>query len=194
MMRIITGTAKGRRLETLEGDATRPTSERIKGAIFSSIQFECEGRVVLDLFAGSGQMGLEAISRGAAHAVLCDRAREAVDVIRKNAEKTRLLPSCEILCMDYEVALRSFRRKRRFDLVFLDPPYALGVMPAVLSALTEEDLLTPNAIVVCETAGEDDVFGGNEKLRARFDLVRGVRYGAAYVTVLRLCKSEEAEI
>ena len=81
MMRIITGTAKGKRLATLEGDATRPTSERIKGAIFSSIQFDCENRVVLDLFAGSGQMGLEALSRGAERAVFIDASREAMEIV-----------------------------------------------------------------------------------------------------------------
>ena len=87
MMRIITGRARGIQLDTLEGDMTRPTSERAKMAIFSSLQFELEGRRVLDLFAGSGQMGLEAVSRGAEHAVLVDQSKDAVRIIRKNAEK-----------------------------------------------------------------------------------------------------------
>ena len=122
MMRIITGRARGVRLSTLAGEHTRPTSERAKEAIFSMLQFDLLGKEVLDLFAGSGQMGLEAVSRGAARATLCDRAKEAIEVIRANALKTRLAPMCEILCMDYEAALRAFRKKCQFDVVFLDPP------------------------------------------------------------------------
>ena len=89
MMRIITGTAKGIRLKTLEGNATRPTSERVKEAVFSMIQGDIEGREVLDLFAGSGQMGLEALSRGAARATFIDSSREAMDIVKKNAENRR---------------------------------------------------------------------------------------------------------
>ena len=186
MMRIITGKARGVRLATLSGENTRPTSERAKEAIFSMLQFDIQGKAVLDLFSGSGQMGLEALSRGAAKAVLCDRAKEAVEVIRANAAKTRLLPSCEILCMDYRIALRSLHRKQSFDLVFLDPPYALGVVPTVLKCLIEGNLLSNGAVVVCETAEEGDVFGDDESLGARFDVMRANRYGAAFVTLLRL--------
>lgn len=193
MMRIITGKARGVRLATLSGEHTRPTSERAKEAVFSMLQFEIQGKEVLDLFSGSGQMGLEALSRGARHAVLCDSAREAVEVIRKNAEKTRLLSLCEILCMDYRLALRSLRRKCRFDLVFLDPPYALGAIPAVLKGLIEGDMLSGGAIVVCETAEEGDVFADEERLRDRFEILRAVRYGAAFVTVLRLLDQKEDE-
>ena len=132
MMRIITGKARGVRLAAPRGETTRPTAERTKEAIFSALQFELSGRAVLDLFAGSGQMGLEAVSRGAAHAVLCDRSREAADVIRANALKTRLAPLCEVVCSDYASLLRTLRRRRHFDLVFLDPPYAAGVLPDVL--------------------------------------------------------------
>ena len=151
MMRIITGKARGVRLATLSGENTRPTSERAKEAVFSMLQFEIQGKEVLDLFAGSGQMGLEALSRGAERAVLCDRARDAVEIIRANATKTRLLPQCEILCMDYQVALRSFRHKRRFDLVFLDPPYKTNYLESALILLLKHQLLAPNAIIVCET-------------------------------------------
>ena len=96
MMRIISGTARGIRLKTLEGDATRPTAERTKEAVFSMLQGDIEGRDVLDLFAGSGQMGLEAISRGAASAVLIDKSLDAVKIIKENAIKTRLESKCDI--------------------------------------------------------------------------------------------------
>ena len=100
-MRIISGRARGAKLFTLEGLNTRPTAERTKEAIFSMIRFELEGRAVLDLFAGSGQMGLEAVSCGAASAVLCDKERDAVSIITKNVEKTRLGALSTVVCADY---------------------------------------------------------------------------------------------
>ena len=193
-MRIITGRARGVRLTTLSEENTRPTSERAKEAIFSTLQFEIDGKEVLDLFAGSGQMGLEAVSRGAAHAVLCDRAKEAVEVIRTNAIKTRLAPWCEVLPMNWETALRDLRRKKRFDLVFLDPPYAMGVIPAVLERLADYGLLTDGAKVVCETANENDVFGGNASFDECFSILRRARYGAAFVTILQYKGTKEAEV
>lgn len=155
------------------------------------LQFEIDGKAVLDLFSGSGQMGLEAVSRGAAHAVLCDRAKDAVEVIRSNAIKTRLAPQCEMLCMDWEVVLRNFRRKRRFDLVFLDPPYAMGVIPDVLRKLRDGDLLSDGAKIVCESASDADVFGTDASLGSDFETVRTTRYGVAVVTVLQYQKRTE---
>ena len=110
MMRIITGKARGVRLATLEGEATRPTSERAKEAVFSVLQFDISGRRVLDLFAGSGQLGLEALSRGASSATFCDASREAVAVIQKNTIKTRLAPMCDVICADWETANRSKKK------------------------------------------------------------------------------------
>ncbi|MBQ2998905.1 MAG: RsmD family RNA methyltransferase, partial [Clostridia bacterium] len=121
-MRIITGSARGTKLLTLDGLNTRPTAERAKEAIFSKLQFDLEGRSVLDLFAGSGQMGLEALSRGASHAVFCDKARESVEIITKNAEKTRLKEKCTILCTDHADCVRRMAMmNKQFDIVFLDP-------------------------------------------------------------------------
>ena len=101
MMRIISGTAKGIRLKTLEGDATRPTAERVKEAVFSMLQGDIESRDVLDLFAGSGQMGLEALSRGASSAVLIDNSVNALKIIKENAEKTKLNDRCDIRKDEY---------------------------------------------------------------------------------------------
>ena len=100
-MRIISGRARGTKLVTLDGMQTRPTAERTKEAIFSMLQFEMDGRCVLDLFSGSGQMALEALSRGAASAVLCDKSRDAISIIQKNVEKTRLQEPCTIVNADY---------------------------------------------------------------------------------------------
>lgn len=184
MMRIITGSARGTRLQTLTGDSTRPTAERTKEAIFSVLQFELQGKNVLDLFAGSGQMALEALSRGAAHAVLCDASRDACRVMEANATKTRLLPKCELYTLDWSVLLQNLRGRASFGLVFLDPPYSMGAVPSALKKLLENRLLEENAKIVCETADEQDVFAGDELLRSHFEILRTARYGAAFVTIL----------
>ena len=121
-MRIITGTARGTRLQTLDGDATRPTAERVKEAIFSMIQFDLTDATVLDLFAGSGQLGLEALSRGAEKAHLIDKSADAVAIIKANAQKTHLWERCRLVLSDYAEYLRVSKGKQKFDFVFLDPP------------------------------------------------------------------------
>ncbi len=185
MMRIITGKARGVRLATLEGEHTRPTSERAKEAIFSMLQFELDGASVLDLFAGSGQMGLEALSRGAASAVLCDLSKAAVEVINSNVKKTRLEGQCRVFCGDYKAVLQALQGKAPFDLVFLDPPYAMSLIPSALSELIKKRLLSTGSLVVCESAAFADVFGTDKELESAFAIVKQVRYGIAHVTVLQ---------
>ena len=183
MMRIITGRARGIRLDTLEGEMTRPTTERAKEAIFSRLQFEVEGRRVLDLFAGSGQMGLEALSRGATHAVMVDQSKEAIAIIRKNAERTRLADDCTIICSDFSDFLRGRRGREPFDLVFIDPPYAMNACRAAVESLLENRLLTPHGLLVLES-GEPDPLGVDTPLAARFEVLKTARYGKAYVSIL----------
>ena len=185
MMRIITGKARGVRLATLEGENTRPTSERAKEAIFSMLQFEIDGARVLDLFAGSGQMGLEALSRGAAHAVFCDLSKDAVEIVKTNIKKTRMEGQCDVFCGDYKVTLQRLRNRQNFDLVFLDPPYAGSLVPAALSELIENDLLSNGAKIICETASPEDVFGTDLQLAISFETVKQTRYGIAHVTILQ---------
>ena len=190
-MRIITGKARGTKLQTLAGEATRPTAERTKEAVFSIINFDIAGARVLDLFAGSGQLGLEALSRGAEYAVFNDSSREAAAVIRANVEKTHFTDACEVLSTDWQPVLRRFANKEKFDLIFLDPPYAGGFLPKVLAKMLEWDLLADGAVIVCESADEGDVFGGDEDLKNQFRVRRVARYGAACVTILE--KGERAE-
>ena len=135
MMRIITGSARGTKLAAPEGMTTRPTAERAKEAVFSSLQFGILGRTVLDLFAGSGQMGLEALSRGAAFAVFCDSSPEAVAVIKKNAEKTHLSDRCRIIGGDSLDFLQTSARALRFDIVFIDRRMPRGLFRNVLQRL-----------------------------------------------------------
>jgi 16S rRNA (guanine(966)-N(2))-methyltransferase RsmD len=149
MMRVITGKARGVHLDTLEGDMTRPTTERAKEAIFSMIQFRIEGRRVLDLFAGSGQLGLEAVSRGAEHAVLVDQSREAVGIIDRNAKKTKLDAACTVICSDFAAYLRTRRGRDSFDIIFLDPPYAMRAVPAAVEEICKARALKPHGLIIC---------------------------------------------
>lgn len=185
-MRIITGKARGVRLETLEGLNTRPTAERAKEAVFSMLAFDIEGRRVLDLFAGSGQMGLEALSRGAVSAVMVDCARAAVDIIKKNTAKTKL-EGAEIVCADSVLWLDGAAKKGlSFDIVFMDPPYAEKLLPRCLEKLLRGNLLKSTSLIICESGAQEDLFCGDEALADRFDVIKSTRYGVAYVNILKV--------
>ena len=176
-MRVITGLARGCVLKTLSGTATRPTTDKVKEAVFSSIQFDVEGRRVLDLFAGSGQMGIEALSRGAAHAVFVDANKEAVAVVRENLQKTGLSEKAEVICRRADDFVNS---RQVFDIVFLDPPYGSDYLPELLPCL--QPCLSSFALVVCE----HDI---DRQMPERFgNLVAGKtkRYGRIGVTVYRV--------
>lgn len=151
-MRVITGTARGTKLKTLEGLATRPTSDRVKEAVFNIIQFEVEGRRVLDLFAGSGQLAIEALSRGAAYAVMVDQSAEAVKVIKDNLKKVRFDQQASVFQSDYLRYLSTTREK--FDIIFLDPPYAEKFLENALRKISEIDILSEGGIIVCERSRE----------------------------------------
>ena len=183
-MRIITGKARGIKLATLEGENTRPTSERAKEAVFSMIQFDLEGREVLDLFAGSGQMGLEAVSRGAASATLVDKSKDAAKVIAQNIEKTRLGSQCRLFTADASDYIRTARGRKKFDIVFIDPPYSLRAVPPTLEALLKAELLKPTSIVISESA-EEDIFEGHPELAAKFEIVKRAKYGVAHITIIK---------
>ena len=182
-MRIITGKAKGVKLFTLDGLDTRPTSERSKEAIFSMLQFDIDGRVVLDLFAGSGQMGLEALSRGAARAYLVDRGKGAYDVIKKNIEKSRLFEGCVALCEDSLSFLRKQSGAEKFDIVFLDPPYATNLIDEALDLLFAKNLIKETSYIVCES-DRFDIF--SEENSNRYEIIKTMKHGIAHISVLKM--------
>ena len=185
MMRIITGRARGTKLVTLEGNNTRPTSERVKEAVFSMIQFDIEGRNVLDLFAGSGQMGLEALSRGALKATFVDNSKNAVTVIKQNVAKTHFESESQVVLANADDYLKRIKGREKFDLVFIDPPYATGVQAKMLELLLEGDLVKPTSTIVCES-GEEDVFKDNPTLAERFEIIKKAKYSISYVTILNI--------
>ena len=182
-MRIITGKARGIKLKTLEGDNTRPTAERVKEAVFSMLQFDIEGRRILDLFAGSGQMSLEALSRGASEAVLIDKSIDAIKIIEENSKKCGFGESCIIRRCDY---LEYIKRNKgeKFDIIFLDPPYALHFYAPALRALIENDMLKPMSLVVCES-GEEMIFDKDLALEDRFCIFKQSRYSKTFITILK---------
>ncbi len=181
MLRIITGRAKGKRIETLEGEATRPTSERIKEAVFSSIQFDVEGRRVLDLFAGSGQLGLESLSRGAACASFVDSSREAMEVVKRNARHTGFFDDCRYMVSDWRNYIRKASGRDVYDLVFIDPPYSMECCRDALARLVDGHLLATGAIVVLESGTEEI---GTEQL-LDFEVIKSTHYGKkTFVNIL----------
>lgn len=178
-MRIITGKARGVRLATLEGDDTRPTAERVKEAMFSAIQFNIEGRRVLDLFGGSGQLALEALSRGADSAVIVDSNRKAAEIIRANSIKAKLFDCCKTVCADWRDYIKTNAGREKFSLVFLDPPYKDGFLDEVIKRVSAADLLADGAIIVCES-GEGGIPLPPDGYTAKL-----YRYGKTYVTILK---------
>ena len=177
-MRVITGSARGRKLAAPEGLQTRPTSDMTKEAMFSIVQFEVEQADVLDLFAGSGQLGIEALSRGARRAVFIDNSREAQAVILDNLRKTELLPAARVAQMDAEAFL--LNTKEEFELVFLDPPYRQGFPEQVLPLVAAH--VRPGGVILCETERREplpDAAGAFTRKKEYF-------YGKAKVTTYRL--------
>lgn len=147
-MRVITGTARGIQLKTPDGMLTRPTADKVKEALFSIIQFDITGASVLDLFGGTGQLGIEALSRGASRAVFVDAREDACKLIRENLKRTKLESRARIVRSDYLVYLNQCRET--FDIIFLDPPYADVYLENALNRITEIDILRSGAIIVTE--------------------------------------------
>lgn len=146
-MRVITGSARGRKLVTVEGtDVVRPTTDRVKGAIFSAIQFEIEGRTVLDLFAGSGQLGIEALSRGAKECYFADSAAVSIRTVRQNVESTGFSDCSHIVNMPFSAFLKSTRAT--FDIALLDPPYEKRLIQKALPLLIPK--MSDSGVIVCE--------------------------------------------
>ena len=147
-MRVITGKARGVQLKTPDGMTTRPTADRVKEACFSIIQFEIPGARVLDLFGGTGQLGIEALSRGAKSAVFVDAGEPACKLIRENLRRTKLEADAKVVRSDYLEYLK--RCRESFDIIFLDPPYAEVFLENALNCIGEIDILQSGGIIVTE--------------------------------------------
>ena len=175
-MRVITGSARGRRLQTLEGDAVRPTTDMVKEAMFSIVHFDVENACVLDMFCGCGQLGIEALSRGAQSAVFVDIARQSMQVTEKNLEATGFRSKAKTVISNSLEYLD--RTSEIFDIAFLDPPYKAGIMEDAIERVRLH--MSENGIIVCETSADEvlpeDIEGFTSK---RY------KYGKIALTVYR---------
>ncbi len=182
-MRVITGTAKGTRLKTLEGLDVRPTTERVKEGMFSSIQFDISGSIVLDLFAGSGQLGIEALSRGAKQAVFVDHSPQAIRVVKENLEKTGFMSKAQVYQKEsehfFELCPDAF-----FDFIFLDPPYRKDILQEILPDL--EKKLKKTGKIICEHEKELEM---PEKI-LNLRLKKNYFYGKIVVSVFAFAEEE----
>lgn len=184
-MRVISGTARGRRLKELPGMDTRPTTDKVKESLFNIIQFDIEGRTVLDLFGGTGQLGIEALSRGAERCTFVDMSRQAAAVIKENVASVGFDAMSRIHQGDALAFLGSCREK--FGLIILDPPYQSDLLENCIQAVGTFDILSEHGIMVCESAVEKTL----PELPAPYEKGREYRYGKIKLTVYRRQGSEE---
>ena len=186
-MRVITGSARGRRLGELEGMETRPTTDRVKEGMFNILQFDIEGRRVLDLFAGTGQLGIECLSRGADSAVFVDRRADAVRLIRESLKATDLTDRARVVAGDSMEFLKGVREK--FDLILLDPPYAAGLLEPAIAHIARFDILAAHGIIVAEHPAGMAL----PALAPPYRLHRTYRYGKIGLTVYRRSGNQDSE-
>ena len=178
-MRVVSGKARGVTLKTPDGMATRPTADRVKEAMFSIIQFDLPGATVLDLFAGTGQLGIEALSRDAKMAYFVDEREDACKLVRENLRRTHLENQAQVIRSDYMAFLRNCRTK--FDIILLDPPYAEVFLENALKLITEIDILQSSGIIVTERPLGKALSWQFEG----FDRSKDYKYGNTLVTLYR---------
>ncbi len=181
-MRVITGLARGRRLQAPDGVDTRPTGEKVKEALFSAIQFDIQNKSVLDLFAGSGQLGIEALSRGADRCVFIDLSRSAAEIIKANVESVGFKTQSLISSMDALMFLE--HSKEKFDIIFLDPPYKKGIIASIEEGV--RNVITKDSIIVCETSRNEELPETFANLPLAFDR----HYGDTRVRIYRNAEEE----
>lgn len=178
-MRVISGSAKGISLKTPEGLSTRPTADRVKEAMFSIIQFDIPGAYVLDLFGGTGQLGIEALSRGAKSAVFTDKQESACKLIKENLKRTKFDSCGQVICTDYLSFLKNCKEK--FNIILLDPPYIEEFLEISLKFITEIDILQTNGIIVTERPLEKELSWDIPG----YSRSRDYKYGKTLVTIYR---------
>ena len=183
-MRVISGSARGRRLKELQGMDTRPTTDKVQESLFNISQFEIEGRRVLDLFGGTGQLGIEALSRGADHCTFVDMRKEAAALIRENLRLTGLSERSRVVQGDALSFLSSCGEK--FDVILLDPPYHTELLEKSVKRVTEFDILREHGIMICESAAEREL----PALPPPYERGREYRYGKIRLTVCRRAGSD----
>ena len=186
-MRIISGKARGTKLYTLEGITTRPTLDRVKESIFNIIQSDIEDSIVLDLFSGSGAIGLEFLSRGAKRAVLCDNSKDAIKIIKQNVQKTHFEEIAEIYNMEFTKLVERLQYQK-FDIIYIDPPYATDFIKISIEKIIEYKLVNENTKIIVETDDETRILNQIEKMDVEITDKR--KYGRATIIFLKYIKTQ----
>lgn len=182
-MRIIGGKARGTKLYTLEGENTRPTLDRVKESLFNIIQKDVPNAIFLDLFAGSGAIGLEAVSRGANKSILCDKNRDAIKIIKKNIEKTRSREQVELYEADFKEVLKN-KLKEKIDIVFIDPPYKTDFAYEAIKILVNSKNIKKESLMIIETDEEERILKQIENLE--IEIIDKRKYGRAHLIFLKI--------
>ena len=186
-MRIISGKARGTKLYTLDGTATRPTLDRVKESLFNIIQNDIEDSTVLDLFSGSGAIGLEFLSRGAKRAVLCDNSKDAIKIIKQNVQKTHFEEKVEVYNMEFTKLVERLQNQK-FDIIYIDPPYATDFIKISLEKIIEYELVNENTKIIVETDDETRILNQIEKMDVEITDKR--KYGRATIIFLKYSKTQ----
>ncbi len=181
-MRIIGGKARGTKLYTLEGDNTRPTLDRVKESLFNIIQKDIPESTFLDLFSGSGAIGLEAVSRGAKKAILCDNSKEAINIIKKNIDKTHLQEQVELYQLPFERLLND-KIREKIDIIYIDPPYKTDFVYNAIKIILSKNLIDQDSIVIIETDEEERIIKQMETLN--IEIVNQRKYGRAHLIFVK---------
>ena len=187
IMRIISGTARGTKLYTLNSLETRPTLDRVKESLFNIIQSEIKDSVVLDLFSGSGAIGLELLSRGAKKAILCDKSKEAIQIINKNVQKTHLQDKAEIYNMDFKTAIKKLKNQE-FDIIYIDPPYVTDYVKIAIEEIVKNKLVNTNTKIIIETDDEERILKQIENINVK--VVDKRKYGRATIIFLEYIRTD----
>ena len=182
-MRIISGKARGTKLYTLDGTATRPTLDRVKESLFNIIQNDIEDSTVLDLFSGSGAIGLEFLSRGAKRAVLCDSSKDAIKIIKQNVQKTHFEEKVEVYNMEFTKLVERLQNQK-FDIIYIDPPYKMDLAVKAIELIEELELLNDNGIIIVETDEKDREIEEFNTINSKYQIYDIRKYGRAYLMFL----------
>lgn len=182
-MRVISGKARGTKLKTIQSTSTRPTLDRVKESLFNILQDKIKDSIILDLFAGSGALGIEALSRGAKRAYFCDKNKEAIKVMAENLNKTNLNDKAIVFNCDYETAIKKIEEK--LSIVFLDPPYKMDFAIKAIIKLMENDLLTKESLIIIET---DEINRDIEEIKQieSIEIIDTRKYGRANLIFINL--------
>lgn len=178
-MKVISGIYKGRNLEGYNLDGTRPTMDRVKESLFAMLQDYIKESIVLDLFAGSGALGIEALSEGAKYAYFCDKNKKAVLTIKSNIQNINI-KNAEVILNDYKECIKEINNKNKIDIIFIDPPYDTNYIEESIKMIDKYNILNENGIVVCESDSLDKIIYSDN-----FNCIKNKKYGDKYIVFLQ---------